>query len=120
MFDLIRSQKAFATVIAPYWPGQVWFQKLLTMVIDEPIRLPVSNRTVIAVGPKVEPFKNRAWACLETLWRSRLRCLGWTNHAATMTVNSLAESTLRTYNNYINKYVGFRIDQKVDFSNEAT
>ena len=56
--------------------------------------------------------------CLETLWGTRLRCLGWTKHAATRTVNSLADSTLRTYNSYIKKYISFCTDQNVDFSNE--
>lgn len=53
--------------------------------------------------------------CLETLWGIKLRCLGWRKHVATRTVNSLADSTLRTYNSYINRYISFCTDQKVDF-----
>ena len=34
---------------------------------------------------------------LEGLWRSRLRCIGWTKHAATRTVNSSADSTYNVY-----------------------
>ena len=39
---------------------------------------------------------------LEGLRRSRLRCLGWTKHAATRTVNSLADSTLFILTNMYN------------------
>ena len=42
---------------------------------------------------------------LEGLWKSRIRCLPWNKHAFTRTVNSLADSTLRSYNvyNFVNK-----------------
>lgn len=61
IFDLIQEQKADATIIAPHCPGQTWFQGLQRMNIDEPIPLPISNRTILAIGPKAEPLKNRLW-----------------------------------------------------------
>ena len=60
VLQVVKQQKAVATVIAPWWESQVWFRQLVSMSIEEPIRLPVSNRTVIAVGA-TEPLKNRAW-----------------------------------------------------------
>ena len=61
ILDIVIKQKAMATVIAPLWPAQIWFQKLTSLLIDNPIPLPVSQRTVICVGPCAEPLKNRAW-----------------------------------------------------------
>ena len=61
ILDIVIKQQATATVIAPMWPAQIWFQKLTTLLIDNPIPLPVSSRTVICVGPRAEPLKNKAW-----------------------------------------------------------
>ena len=63
VLEVIENQRATATIIAPLWEGQVWFQKLTSLLIDEPIPLPISQRTVLRIGPhtKPEPLKNRGW-----------------------------------------------------------
>ena len=61
ILNIIREQKAVATLIAPKWVGQPWYQQLTGMLIDQPIRLPISHRTIIALGPRKEPFKNSRW-----------------------------------------------------------
>lgn len=61
VLQLIRTQQAEATVIAPWWPAQPWFRDLLTMAVATPIQLP-KKRAVIKLGPKVaEPQKNHKW-----------------------------------------------------------
>ena len=55
---------------------------------------------------------------LESLWKTRLRCLGWSKRASTQSTLSLAQSTLKTYNNYVNKYVEFCHSKDLDFSDE--
>ena len=59
VLQVIKQQQAVATIIAPKWKSQPWFQELIDMSIDQPVRLPVSPKTIIAVGPKQEPFKNK-------------------------------------------------------------
>ena len=61
ILDIVIKQQATATVIAPMWPAQIWFQKLTSLLIENPIPLPVSPRPVICVGPRAEPLKKRAW-----------------------------------------------------------
>ena len=61
VLDIIQSQGAIATLIAPKWEGQFWYQRLQSMLIDQPIRLPTSPRTILAIGPKAEPLKNVRW-----------------------------------------------------------
>ena len=61
ILELIVSYKADATIIAPHWPAQHWMQTLKNLATEPPIRLPLSRRTVWAVGPKVEPLKNPKW-----------------------------------------------------------
>ena len=61
VLNIVKEQKAVATLIAPKWIGQPWYQKLIELLIDQPIRLPVSHRTIIAQGPQQEPFKNKHW-----------------------------------------------------------
>ena len=94
--DLIQNQKV-------YWPGQAWFQKLLAMVIHTPVRRPIKQNSFPG-RTQDGALKEQGLGNLrrEGFWRSRLRCLGWTKHAATRTVNSLADSTLRSYNMYTN------------------
>ena len=58
----IRADKALATVIAPVWPGQVWYQKLVNMLVEPPILLPQSQNIFIPMGvSNIEPWKNRGW-----------------------------------------------------------
>ena len=61
VLDIIQSQGATVTLIAPKWEGQFWYQRPLSMLIDQPIRLPKSARTILAIGPKAEPLKNVRW-----------------------------------------------------------
>ena len=61
VLDVVSEQRASAMIIAPYWPSQPWFQRLLTMATSSPIQLPNSSRTFRCVGASPEPFHNRAW-----------------------------------------------------------
>ena len=61
VLEVIKAQKATATVIAPWWEEQIWFQTLKSMLKDNPIHLLMLPRTVIKIGPRAEPFKNRNW-----------------------------------------------------------
>ena len=55
---------------------------------------------------------------LETLWTTRLRCLGWSKYAAIQSLLSLSQSTIKTYNSYILKYIEFCESKDTDFSDE--
>ena len=55
---------------------------------------------------------------LENLWKTRLRCLGWSKRASTQSMFSLAQATLKTYNSYVNRYVEFCRAKDLDFSDE--
>lgn len=62
VLDVIVQQKAYATVIAPLWIGQPWFQKLKRISICHPIQLPNSRSTFAHVGNTVpEPRRNPKW-----------------------------------------------------------
>lgn len=59
---LIISQKVPATVIAPLWLGQVWFQKLRRILVDKPIFIRNTSRNFLAVQQAIlEPRKNPCW-----------------------------------------------------------
>ena len=55
---------------------------------------------------------------LENLWESRLRSLGWSRRASIQSIQSLAQSTLRTYNGFIHTYIQFCEDRQIDFSSD--
>ena len=65
---IIKEQRAVAKLIAPKWVGQPWFQQLMDMVVDQPIRMPISPRTVIALGPQQQPLKTNTGTF--TPWKS--------------------------------------------------
>ena len=61
VLQVIQRQEAYATVIAPLWPGQPWFQQLRQLSIAPPFRLPNSPRVMLRMGDLAEPLKNRRW-----------------------------------------------------------
>lgn len=61
ILDTISRQKAVATVIAPFWPGQVWFQKLKKLSVTPPLKLTLNRQTVLSRVPWPEPLRNPRW-----------------------------------------------------------
>lgn len=59
--EVIAQQKAKATIIAPMWPAQPWYQTLREMSIAKPLPIPNSIRAIIAQGPNPEPRRNLGW-----------------------------------------------------------
>ena len=58
--DIVQHQRAHATIIAPWWPAQTWFNSLQKMSTCPPIR--VFQRAIIPLNPAVpEPLRNRRW-----------------------------------------------------------
>ena len=61
VLQTIQEQHATATVIAPWWPTQSWFQTLQRLSVVPPIRLPHSRRTFLSIGITPEPLRNPRW-----------------------------------------------------------
>lgn len=60
--EIIRSQKALATIIAPMWKAQRWFHNMKNMLICPPIRLPSPKLLCLPLrGFTPEPVKNPKW-----------------------------------------------------------
>lgn len=59
ILDTIVSQKATATIIAPWWPAQPWAHRLRQLSIRPPIRLPNNRRAFW--GNQPEPLRNCRW-----------------------------------------------------------
>ena len=61
-YSQIAVEEVEATVIAPVWPAQSWFQKFINMLVANPVVLPKSERIMIKrAGVKPEPLKNVKW-----------------------------------------------------------
>jgi ribonuclease HI len=52
---------AMATLIAPKWPQQLWYQKLCKMSVCEPIPIPNNQRTFLHPFACPEPRHNSRW-----------------------------------------------------------
>jgi hypothetical protein len=61
VLQVIKDQKAWATVIAPYWPSQHWFNSLQGMLVAAPFRIPNSPHSMWRMGDMAEPLKNHHW-----------------------------------------------------------
>ena len=57
----IFREKVAATVITPYWPTQIWFQKLKKMCSLAPIELPNHPKIMLRRSGIPEPLKNWKW-----------------------------------------------------------
>jgi len=60
VLQIISKQKAYATIIAPKWPSQPWYQKLTQMALCPPLRLPISGLTRGEIQMP-EACKNHRW-----------------------------------------------------------
>ena len=61
VLNLIKAQGVQATVIAPWWPAQPWFQALMSLSVAAPLQLPNSSRTFLRIQSKPEPWNNLGW-----------------------------------------------------------
>jgi ribonuclease HI len=61
ILDLLQTQKATATIIAPWWPAQPFLQRLKQMSVDQPIPLPPMQKCIHFHGLNPEPLKNPKW-----------------------------------------------------------
>lgn len=63
VLDVVESQRAEATLIAPLWPGQPWMSRLRRLSVAPPLRLPPVMQTCVPVLPlqTIEPHRNAAW-----------------------------------------------------------
>jgi len=61
VLSVVQNQAAVATIIAPWWPNQIWFNKLLRMSVRPPVRIPNNHKAIRFYGTGAEPLKNRKW-----------------------------------------------------------
>ena len=61
ILSIIQLYKAEATIIAPQWPAQPWFQTLRSLSVAYPIPLPTSISAILSTGVTPEPCRNPKW-----------------------------------------------------------
>lgn len=61
VLEVITAQRAAATIIAPRWTGQPWYQKMLKLLVAKPLPIPNVSRAFLPRGARPEPRRNRAW-----------------------------------------------------------
>lgn len=69
VLQVVKNQRAWATVIAPKWRNQLWCQRLRLLSVCPPIRLPHPRLICVPKTKQLpEPLKNSKW----TLWAWRI------------------------------------------------
>ena len=63
----VKREKVVATVIAPYWPAQAWFQELRRMSLGVLMKLPNNGNVMLKRAGVPEPLKNKKWRMY--VWR---------------------------------------------------
>lgn len=61
ILSVIQAQQAEATIIAPMWPAQPWFQTLVDLVVDWPMPVVNTSKNIQALLTVPEPRKNVLW-----------------------------------------------------------
>jgi hypothetical protein len=59
--DVLIDQRAYATVIAPYWPKQPWFHRLKSLLVAPPIKINIHRWAIAKSSVLPEPVKNKKW-----------------------------------------------------------
>ena len=80
----------------------------------------MGRSTIIAMGTQKRTVQkqNVEHLHLENLWSARLRYRGWSKRAARQAIHSIADSTLRSYNSNIEKYMTFCKLNNRDFTDD--
>jgi ribonuclease HI len=73
VLNKVCQSRSMATVIAPMWPQQPWYQKLCRMSVSSPIPIPNCPMSFLHHFPVPEPRRNWKWKIYA--WR----ICGWTN-----------------------------------------
>jgi hypothetical protein len=58
VINMIVSQKAVATIIAPVWRAQTWYKSLQALSVAPPFRIP---QQAVRRYPGAEPLRNNKW-----------------------------------------------------------
>ena len=61
VINKVVQDRATATIIAPWWPNQLWFRTLKSISMAVPFRIPATERSMIHCTSKPEPLKNKKW-----------------------------------------------------------
>lgn len=61
VLEILKSQKAVATIIAPEWRAMPWLMTLKRMLIAPPLRVPNNRNVCRSMGVLPEPCRNRKW-----------------------------------------------------------
>ena len=61
IIDKIVQEKVHATVIAPKWIAQPWFQKLQHILVSPPLRIPNKEGSFLSSVRRPEPLRNWRW-----------------------------------------------------------
>jgi hypothetical protein len=61
LIDKIIQSGTEATIVAPRWPCQPWFQRLQTITIQRPLYLPKNNLNIQTTSATAEVLWNRRW-----------------------------------------------------------
>ncbi len=72
ILTLLQAQQAHATIIAPHWPGQPWYQRLRAMARSPPLKIPKLAFHHQSGTP--EPLKNPKWRILAWNVCGQSRC----------------------------------------------
>ena len=106
ILDIVIKQQATATVIAP---NSVASSNMVSKINNTSYRQSNSTTSVTKDSNlrrstcRTSEKQGLGSVSLENLWKTRLRCLGWSKRASTQSMFSLAQPTLKTYNSYVNR-----------------
>ena len=68
VLDIIQTQEAEVTLIAPYWPGQPWFRRLKQISLEPPLRIPM-KAVLPLCSIKPEALKNLVYQRSDYMYR---------------------------------------------------
>lgn len=112
----VEQDQSQGIIIVPLWTTQVWFPRLLHMLIDYPITLPKGPRTLSLPSnqERLHPLHKKTYPPGMQIIRNSLTTRGISEKAAKVILQSWRGSTQKQYSVYLNKWMVFCSSRGID------
>ncbi|KAJ8046872.1 hypothetical protein HOLleu_05698 [Holothuria leucospilota] len=109
----IRTEQCLIILVAPFWPRQSWFPSILDLLVEKPVRIPVSEHLLTQSTIHKQP-RNFPVGCMEIVKQQFIE-KGFSSETAERAASCRQPSTYRTYNTRVRSFMAWAKGRKVDY-----
>ena len=103
-------EKAKGIVIAPLWPTQPWFTRLMELLIDNPIIMPKTKFHIRTKTPASGNISSNSLSCVRKLYRKR----GFSKQTVNIIMSSWKLGTKKQYQTFTKIWFQYCSEEQVN------